>query len=175
MKAIKSLFRPKADPKEAHRPLYAAIVQAARQPHWYLEGQVPDTLDGRFDMISLIFALVSHRMNEDADQAAAGVHLTEILVEDMDGQLRQIGFGDMVVGKQVGRMMSALGGRLGAYRHPAGDSLFREALIRNLWRGNPPADHAVDYVIGEAANIQKALAAVPPAQLVQATAIAGAK
>lgn len=174
MRVIKSLFRTKPDPKEALRPLYNAIVDAARQPHWYVEGEVPDTLDGRFDMISLIFALVSHHIDQDPDQAVAGVHLTEILVDDMDGQLRQIGFGDMVVGKQVGKMMSALGGRLGAYRHPASDPQFREGLIRNLWRGNPPAEPALNYVIGQVATIQQALAAVPPAELVKATAIPGA-
>jgi cytochrome b pre-mRNA-processing protein 3 len=71
-------------------------------------------------------------------------------------------------------MMSALGGRLGAYRHHAHDPQFRDGLIRNLWRGHPPAEPAILYVIGQVAVIQQALAAVPPAQLVNATAIPGA-
>src|SRR3546814_13326559 len=79
-----------------------------------------------FDMISLALALVLHRIDDDPEQGLAGVQLTELFVNDMDGQMRQIGFGDMVVGKQVGRMMSALGGRLGAYRAADGTAELRE-------------------------------------------------
>src|SRR3546814_16473072 len=83
-------------------------------------------------MISLALALVLHRIDDDPEQGLAGVQLTELFVNDMDGQMRQIGFGDMVVGKQVGRMMSALGGRLGAYRAADGTAELREDMIRNL-------------------------------------------
>lgn len=175
MFSLRTLFRSKPDPKEALRPLYHAIVVAARAPHWYKDGGAPDTLDGRFDMISLIFALVSHRIDQDPDQAVTGVHLTEILVEDMDGQLRQIGFGDMVVGKQVGRMMSALGGRLGAYQADASSDAFRAGLVRNLWRGQAPSEQALDHVSAQAAKIQAALAATPPSELIHAVVIPGAE
>lgn len=174
MFSLRSLFRAKADPKEALRPLYHAIVQTAREPHWYVEGQVPDTLDGRFDMISLIFALVTHRLDQDGQHDVEGVLLTEVLVEDMDGQLRQIGFGDMVVGKQVGRMMAALGGRLGAYKADPHTPDFREGLIRNLWRGTPPADAAIDHVVERSASLQARLATMPIDALVQATQLPGA-
>src|SRR3546814_20475584 len=65
----------------------------------------------------------------------------------MDGQLRQIGIGDMIVGKHIGRMMSALGGRLSAYRSGlgAGESL-EDALVRNLYRGNAPAPDQLEHV-----------------------------
>jgi cytochrome b pre-mRNA-processing protein 3 len=175
MMSLRSLFRPKTDANQALRPLYDAIVATGRDPHWYLDGAVPDTLDGRFDMISLIFALVSNRLAADATQALAGVHLTEIFVTDMDGQLRQIGFGDMVVGKQVGRMMSALGGRLGAYQADANSPEFRSALIRNIWRGEAPADAAINHVVQRAALIQSALAAVSPSDLPQAQSIPGSQ
>lgn len=175
MKSLRSIFRPKADANQAMRPLYDAIVATGRDTHWYLDGAVPDTLDGRFDMISLIFALVSNHIATDEAQALAGVHLTEIFVTDMDGQLRQIGFGDMVVGKQVGRMMSALGGRLGAYQAEANSPDFRSALIRNIWRGDAPADAAVDHVVHRAALIQSALAAVSPAELLQMQTIPGSQ
>src|SRR3546814_4000532 len=103
-------------------------------------------LDGRFDMVCLVLALVLHRIDDDPVQALAGVQLTELFVADMDGQIRQIGFGDMVVGKQIGRMVGALGGRLGAYRAADGSDALREALVRNLWRGRTPADAALDHV-----------------------------
>src|SRR3546814_16348835 len=85
-------------------------------------------------MISLVLALVLHRIDDDPEQGLAGVQLTELFVNDMEGQMRQIGFVDMVVGKQVGRMMSALGGRLGAYRAADGTVELREALLRSAER-----------------------------------------
>src|SRR3546814_7111061 len=140
MISLRKLFRPGPDPREARRPLWQAVVATARAPHWYEAGGVPDTLDGRFDMVCLILALVLHRIDDDPVQAVAAVELTELFVADMDGQIRQIGFGDMVVGKQIGRMVGALGGRLGAYRAADGSDALREALVRNLWRGQAPAD-----------------------------------
>ena len=60
----------------------------------------------------------------------------------MDGQLRELGIGDIVVGKHIGRMMAMLGGRLTAYREGlAGDAAAMDAaLLRNLYRGEAPAD-----------------------------------
>lgn len=137
------------NPGEAMRPLYGAVVAEGRQPHWYLDGAVPDTMDGRFDMIVAILALVLVRL-EQLDAAQEQVWLTELFVADMDGQLRQEGVGDVVVGKHVGRMMSALGGRIGAYRAALageGDAL-DEALRRNLYRGAAVEDRALAHVEG---------------------------
>jgi cytochrome b pre-mRNA-processing protein 3 len=168
MISLRNLFKPAADPREARRPLWNAVVATARAPHWYVEGGVPDTLDGRFDMISLVLALVLHRIDEDPGQALAGVQLTELFVTDMDGQMRQIGFGDMVVGKQIGRMVGALGGRLGAYRAADGSDEMRAALIRNLWRGQEPDPAHLAHVEAEAAKLRAALAATPVEALIVA-------
>ncbi|WP_204310223.1 ubiquinol-cytochrome C chaperone family protein, partial [Enterobacter cloacae] len=73
-------------------------------------------------------------------------HLTEVFIDDMDGQLRQIGIGDIVVGKHVGKMMGMLGGRLGAYREALAAGGFDEALVRNLYRGEAPAPAALAHV-----------------------------
>ncbi|MBB6426442.1 ubiquinol-cytochrome C chaperone family protein [Sphingopyxis sp. JAI128] len=172
--SLRKLFLSEPDPREARRPLWGAVVTTARAPHWYAEGTVPDTLDGRFDMISLILAIVLHRIDEDPRQGLAGVQLTELFVNDMDGQMRQIGFGDMVVGKQVGRMMSALGGRLGAYRAADGSDELRAALIRNLWRGNAPADAGLAHVMAEVATLRAALAAMPVSDLIVTDRLPGA-
>src|SRR3546814_19642618 len=110
-------------------------------------------------MISLVLALVLHRIDDDPEQGLAGVQLTELFVNDMDGQMRQIGFGDMVVGKPVGRMMSALGGRLGAYRAADGTAELRAALIRYPWRGNAPADRGLAHFEGGVAATTAAVAA----------------
>jgi cytochrome b pre-mRNA-processing protein 3 len=136
----------KADPRLALRPLYDAIVAEGRQPHWYVDGGVPDTLDGRFDMIVALLSIVLLRLEQER-AAQESAWLTEVFIDDMDGQLRQEGIGDVVVGKHIGKMMSALGGRLSAYRDalaPGGD--LRGALLRNLYRGESPSDEALDHV-----------------------------
>ena len=101
---------------EAVRPLYNQVVAEGRAPHWYREGGVPDTIDGRFEMIAAILALVIARLELEPEQRQNVAWLVELFVHDMDSQLREIGIGDMVVGKHVGKMMGALGGRIGAYR-----------------------------------------------------------
>lgn len=173
MISLSKFFRPGPDPREARRPLWNAVVAAARAPHWYAQGSVPDTLDGRFDMVSLVLALVLHRIDDDPAYALAGVELTELFVSDMDGQMRQIGFGDMVVGKQIGRMVGALGGRLGVYRAADGSDELRAALVRNLWRGQQPSDAGLSHVMAAVAALRAALAATPVADLITANRLDG--
>ena len=155
---------------EAMLPLYRAVVARGRAPHWYLDGAVPDTLDGRFDMIAAVLAMVLLRLEERPDEqtVAAGpsAALTEHFVDDMDAQLRQIGFGDMIVGKQVGRMMAALGGRLGAYRDGLAADTLADALVRNLYRGDPPSPAALAHVAQELRALHTALSAMPLATLI---------
>ncbi len=138
----------RSDPREELRPLYHAVVGEGRQPHWYLDGAVPDSLDGRFDMIVAILAQVLIRLEQQgAMQESAW--LTELFVDDMDGQLRQEGIGDVVVGKHIGKMVSALGGRISAYRDAlTGGAKLDAVLRRNLYRGAAVTDAAVAHVEG---------------------------
>jgi len=151
MSLLDTLFR-RSGSQAGQRALYAAIVARGRQPHWYIDGAVADTVDGRFDMIAAILALVLLRM-ETLAAADDSARLAEVFVTDMDGQLRQIGIGDIIVGKHIGRMMSALGGRLGAYRAAlegtgagSGAGSLEDALVRNLYRGEAPAPEALAHV-----------------------------
>ena len=138
----------RTDPKDGLLPLYNVIVAQGRQPHWYIDGAVPDTLDGRFDMIVAVLAQVLMRL-EQQGATQESVWLTELFVDDMDGQLRQEGIGDVVVGKHIGRMVSALGGRISAYRAAlAGEADMADALRRNLYRGAPVSDAALAHVEG---------------------------
>jgi len=130
---------------EAVRPLYNAVVSEGRAAHWYRQGGVPDTIDGRFEMIAAILSLVIARLELESEQRQNVAWLVELFVSDMDGQLREIGIGDMVVGKHVGRMMGALGGRIGAYREGLKAGTFEAALIRNLYRGTEPQPAALDH------------------------------
>lgn len=96
--------------------MWRRVVEQARDPVWYRDGGVADTLEGRFDMVTLVLALVVLRMERSPTLAAQTAPLTEIFVEEMDGQLRQSGVGDLMVGKQIGRLVATLGGRIGALR-----------------------------------------------------------
>lgn len=129
-------------------PLYDAVVRHARQEHWYVAGAVPDTVDGRFDMIAAVLSMVLIRLEDDPGGATAGARLTEHFVDDMDAQLRQIGIGDITVGKHMGKMMAALGGRLGAYRDALDDTgpALEAVLERNLYRGHAPDGGALSHV-----------------------------
>jgi len=153
---LKSLFARRD--RTAALPLYDAVIARARQPHWYIDGAVPDTLDGRFDMVAAVLAMVQLRLEREPAGAAPSALLTERFVDDMDAQVRQIGFGDMVVGKHVGRMMGMLGGRLGAYRDGIADGTLDAALVRNLYRGEAPDPAAVAHVRRELLALHAALA-----------------
>jgi cytochrome b pre-mRNA-processing protein 3 len=144
------------------QPLYRAIVANGREAAWYREGGVPDTLDGRFDMIAAILSLVLLRLEAEGERGkGASVLLTEIFIDDMDGTLRQLGIGDYVVGKHIGRMMSALGGRLVALRAGREAGSLREAVTRNIFHEAPPSEAALALVTRGLERFAAALDEVP--------------
>jgi len=155
-----------AKQREPLQPLYGAIVAKGREPAWYREGQVPDTLDGRFDMIAAILSLVLLRLEAEGDAARdQSVLLTEIFIKDMDAELRQLGIGDYVVGKHIGRMMGALGGRLTALRTARAEGSLDQAVARNIFHEAPPSDEALALVAGGLDRFAAALDAVPAADI----------
>ena len=134
MNLIKRLFAPKPDPREELRALWQAVVDEARRPDWYAHAGAPDTVQGRFDMVTAVLAVVLVRMEGSEALKVPSVMLTELFIEDMDGQLRELGIGDPVVGKHVGKVVSAMGGRLAAYREglAGDDAVLTDAVRRNL-------------------------------------------
>ena len=157
MSFLSRIFGGRAD-RRGLQPLYDAAVAAARDPGWFRDGKVPDTIDGRFDMLAAITALILIRLEREGDSARLpSVRLTELFIDDMDSTLRQIGIGDFVVGKHVGRMMSALGGRLESFRDAAARSDWEGAVRRNLFREAPPDDLAPQRVATRLAAFHAAL------------------
>jgi len=133
MSFLGKLFARKRDDRDVARPLWHRTVEIAREKEWYRDCGVADTIGGRFDMITLILSIVLIRMEREPELIEPSVRLTELFVEDMDGQLRESGVGDVVVGKRMGQLMRVLGGRLGAYREGLGDeALMAEAVTRNV-------------------------------------------
>ena len=150
-------------------PLYRAVVEVARDAHWYREGQVPDTVTGRFDMLVAVIALVLVRMERlEGEQAKReSVLLSEAFIADMDESLLEIGAGDYSVGKHVGRLVGALGGRLTAFREASNEHDFAPAVHRNIFHESPPSDSAAQAVTARLAAFDKALAGVSHEQLVE--------
>ena len=147
--------------------LYNAAVAAARAPYFYTELEVPDTLDGRFDLVGLHAALLIRRLRAlPAPGAAVAQSVFDAMFSDMDITLREMGVGDMTVARNVRAMWEAFHGRANAYEAAldAGDDTALEtALARNMWRGEA-APHAADLVrITHSAVAQ--LAATPLAEL----------
>ena len=152
----------------ALRPLYDMVVANGRDPAWYREGEVPDTIDGRFDMVAAILSLVLIRLEAEGESARReSVLLTETFVADMDASLRQIGIGDFVVGKHIGKMMGALGGRLGAFRSAADPKAQALAVRRNIFRETPPSEEKVAWVAERLRAFEARLRATSLAELLE--------
>ena len=156
-------------PRDRMLPLYRAIVAAARDPLWYREGQVPDTVTGRFDMLAAVTALVLVRMErlEEAEAKRDSVLLTELFIADMDESLLEIGVGDYSVGKHVGRMVGALGGRLAAFREASTERDFAPAVHRNIFHESPPSDGALALLGDRLAAFDEALAGLTHSDLIE--------
>ena len=120
MSFISRLLGTGPDPRESVRPLWHRVVELAREPAFYSECEVADTVAGRFDLVTAILCTVMVRV-EAADMRSESALLAELFVEDMDGQLREFGVNDVVMGKRMGKLMSVLGGRLGTYRSALND------------------------------------------------------
>lgn len=128
------LFGKREDESAALKPLWQRIVAIAREPEWYVKGGVADSMEGRFDMVALTTALVMLRMEREPALLTATARLGECFIADMEGQLRQEGIGDPTLGKRLGELMGALGGRIGALRDALAldEAAFADAITRNV-------------------------------------------
>lgn len=92
-------------------PLFDAVTSIAREPHWYVDGKVPDTLEGRFRLLATVAALVIVKLERDSDQAES-VGLTERFIEVMESEHRELGLGDPTLGRTVRRLVGSLARRV---------------------------------------------------------------
>ncbi len=125
----------------AHGVYHSAVVRA-REPLFYNSFGVSDSLDGRFDMISIHVFLILHRLKGGSRAARRlSQDIFDIMFSDMDRSLREIGVGDLSVGRKVKAMAKALNGRIANYdKGLHQQASLEEALIRNLYRGQQPSD-----------------------------------
>lgn len=130
--------RRRADERLAEA-LYHQIVRQARKPEFYLVGGVPDTVAGRFDLIALHAFLVMRQLKATKQQGAGIAQaLFDTMFADMDRNLREMGVGDLGVGRRVKAMAKGFYGRVHAYEvalAAAAPGALAEALGRNLYAG----------------------------------------
>jgi cytochrome b pre-mRNA-processing protein 3 len=135
------LFRPRFHPATIDS-LYGVIVAQARAPDFYEEFGVPDSVEGRFELVVLHLALVTGRLAREAEGAPLGNALVDRFGRDMDDNLREMGVGDLAVPKRMKRMFEALYGRTRIYRralNETGSEALEAALARNVYDGREGA------------------------------------
>lgn len=137
--------------------LFEAAVAEARRPHWYLDGRVPDTLDGRFAVLATVAALVTVRLESGGEEGRAGaVALAERFVEAMDAEHREMGIGDPALGRTVRKLVAALAGRVERLRAglAGGGGDFTERLVESFYPGREPPDaEAAGHVARELGDL----------------------
>jgi cytochrome b pre-mRNA-processing protein 3 len=148
-----TLFTRRKPVRDAAAAAYARIVAQARQPVFFAAYGVPDTLDGRFELICLHAFFYLHRLRAERPRSAAlSQAFFDTMFADLDRSLRELGTGDLSVGKHVKRMARGFYGRIRAYQEGVerGDAVLGQALARNLYgtvRESAPGTSAVtDYV-----------------------------
>lgn len=149
--------------------LYTAIVAQARKSDFYRQFGVPDTLDGRFDMVLLHAFLVMRRLGRiQPDGTVLNQALFDLMFADMDNSLREIGVGDLSVGKKVKQMAQAFYGRIEAYEaglvadEPA---VLKEALARNLYGTTTPPLQGIEAMAGYVRRADAVLTLQPETEI----------
>lgn len=150
---------------------YASVVAQARRPEFFTAYGVPDTLDGRFELVCLHAFFYLHRLKGQADAAAVGQMFFDTMFADFDRSLREIGTGDLSVGRQVTRMAEAFYGRIRAYEEglAGDDAALAAALARNLYGTAPPGPAQLGRIVAYMRREAERLAGVPAAALIAGT------
>ena len=130
------LFRGLTAERPSATALFDALTAEARQKHWYVEGEVPDTLDGRFAVLATITALANVRLERDEDEGERlSVALAERFIEVMESEHRELGLGDPGLGRTVRKLVTMLAKRTGLWREvAAGERNVIEATRESLYR-----------------------------------------
>ncbi|MEN3973583.1 ubiquinol-cytochrome C chaperone family protein [Emcibacter sp. SYSU 3D8] len=167
LKNIRRAFMPSPDQLRANA-LYNTAVNQSRRTGFYTTCGVPDTIDGRFDMIVVHAFLIMRRLRDGGpDGEALSQVLFDEMFADMDRSLREMGVGDMGIGRRVRAMGKAFMGRVKAYEEALeeGGAALEEALTRNVYRDAAPAPAALDHLAAYMRRENTALRSFPIAAL----------
>ncbi len=141
---LKALLGFKKPHEEAAFSLYGSIVAQARQPYFYRDFNVLDTVEGRYDMIIIHAFLLFHRLkNEDENAKQLSQMVFDTMFKDLDQSLREMGVGDMGIGRRIKKMASSFYGRVSAYDkalEAEDNSDLEQVIARNVFnKTNPDA------------------------------------
>lgn len=140
---IAKLFRRLTAGPDAGTRLFEWATRVAREPRWYVEGAIPDTIDGRFAVVSTVTALCCLRLEQLGPEGEAlSVALTERFAEVMESEHRELGFGDPTLGKTVLKLVGALARRVDQLRPAFGGAGDWAAAVEAALPGAPNDDAA---------------------------------
>jgi len=131
-------------------PLYTEIVRQARQPDFYNKLGVPDTYNGRFDLIALPAFIIMRRLKSIGKNGEAlSQALFDCMFTDIDKNLREMGVGDLSVGKKIKNLASAYYGRIKAYEGGLleTDEFLEAAFKRNIYLDSRPSPKQINTFI----------------------------
>jgi cytochrome b pre-mRNA-processing protein 3 len=122
--------------------LFITISEEARAPHWYVDGQVPDTIDGRFAMLATILGLVLVRLERDSGTGdGLSVALTERFIDVMESEHREIGLGDPKLGRTVRKLVGSLSRRTDLWRSTmSGERAWKDSVSDSVYKSAPAAE-----------------------------------
>jgi cytochrome b pre-mRNA-processing protein 3 len=157
---LNRLFR-RNPAREAGEALYAACVAQSRRPELYRAYAVADTAEGRFELYTLHVVLVLERLADGgAGEKMVSQALFDTYVKALDHALREMGVGDLSVGRKMRKLGEALYGRMknyqAAYQALPERRALRDLLTRTVYEGAeaPPAEALADYAIGQREAVQ---------------------
>ena len=158
---LKFLFPRLTPTPEKGAALFGAVTAKAREPHWYVAGEVPDTLEGRFRMLATIAALVLVRLEgEDDDGDLLSVAVTERFIEVMESEHRELGLGDPTLGRTVRKLVGSLARRVETWRSAANGELAWNAATRQSVYAAEVTVEALDHSAGSLRTIWTKLQAL---------------
>ncbi len=155
---ILSIFKKKPDPQTV-RNVYSSIVAQSRHKLFYTDWGIPDSLNGRFDLISLHMCLVLRRLkSSDAEAKIYSQALFDLFFLDMDRSLREMGAGDMAVPKRIQKMGELFYGMLESLSQALDEEdneALRQSLTRNIYDGvaAPSLELLLQYVLEQTATL----------------------
>lgn len=166
---LRHLFGGLTERTKRGQALFDRVVEEARRPHWFLQGEVPDMIDGRFAMLATVCALVIIRLESGSDTGAReSAALTERFVEAMDAEHRELGLNDPGLGRRVRRLVGSLERRVDEWRAAAASELgWSEAVVSSVYRGAEPVTSALDHSARELRSLWERLGETSEQRLIE--------
>ena len=138
--------------------LFESVTRIAREPHWYIEGKVPDTLDGRFAVLATVLALLTVRLEADGERGdVVSVGVTERFIAVMESEHRELGLGDPTLGKTVRKLVGSLARRTELWRSTMSGAISWEQATADSREKAAPSSEAIRHSSSALKRLRSAL------------------